>query len=297
MTEGRAGRLNRMKVLITGGRGMLGADLTRVFSSRGAEAVPVGGKEADITDAAAVSALVRSVHPDLIIHGAAYTQVDDCEKNKALAFSVNGDGARNVAAAAASVQSPVIYISTDYVFDGTASSPYPESHPVNPINVYGESKLMGERCFSEFDNRYFIVRTSWLYGKSGRNFVDTMRGLMSTGKSPLKVVDDQKGSPTYTVNLAESLFLASSVILNSKIAPSGVYNITGSGECTWFGFASEIAAATGYAGELIPVATAEFPRDAKRPGYSVLDNSLAEKTFGVHMPPWRAALRDYLNSL
>lgn len=283
-----------MKVLVTGGLGMLGSDTANTLDVHGMDALPVDIEEADITQKDAVDKLISSCGPDFIVHCAAYTLVDDCETNRDLAFKVNGEGTRNIAGAAKNANIPIIYISTDYVFDGTSSTPWTEKDAVDPINAYGESKLAGEKSVQEICENYYIVRTSWLYGKRGANFVDTMRKIMEKGTSPVKVVNDQEGSPTYSLHLAEAIAGMVGKVAGDESPPPGIYHVTGGGSCTWYEFAKKIAEILGFNVEIAPVSTGEFPRDAKRPRYSVLDNSLLYEVFGIKMPHWEAAVKEYL---
>ena len=284
-----------MKVLVTGGRGMLGSEITKTFHGNGLDTVSIDIQEADITTKNEITKIVSLYKPDIITHAAAYTFVDECERNRELAFRVNAKGTLNVAEAASSIDAALIYISTDYVFDGDGASPYTEEDATNPVSVYGESKLEGEKLAARASSRCYIIRTEWLFGKQGRNFVDTMRELLIRGNNhPLRVVNDQKGAPTYACHLAGALLqVVKEITAESPPAP-GIYHVTGSGECTWYEFACRIAALSGAKAEIIPVSSEEFRREARRPRYSVLSNRKAEQFFKIHMPHWENGLKEYL---
>jgi dTDP-4-dehydrorhamnose reductase len=218
---------------------------------------------------------------DFVLHAAAYTKVDDAETNEDLAFLINAKGAKNVAIASNKKLVPMIYISTDYVFDGEKGAPYLPSDKTNPLNIYGTSKLMGEENVKKENPKHYIVRTSWLYGKNGKNFVDTMIGLSKTQNS-IKVVNDQFGCPTWTIDLADGV-----KNLIEKNMPFGTYHLCGGGASSWFEFAKKIFEILKIEIEVIPVATAEFPRPAKRPKFSAMENSDA-------LAGWEDGLRKYL---
>jgi dTDP-4-dehydrorhamnose reductase len=257
------------KVLILGAYGMLGCDLQKVF--RGAE---LRGHDLDISDGHKVTSLIKDLNPDIVINSAAYTDVDGCEDNKDLAFLVNGKSLAPIAQACNEYGSSLIHFSTDYVFDGTKSS-YDETERPHPINVYGESKLLGEINIQKNMTDYRIIRTSWLFGKNGKNFVDTMIRL-SQEMPQVKVVNDQFGKPTYTVDLAKRTREIST--LNP-----GIYHVTNEGICSWFEFAQAIIP------NAIPCSTSEFPRKAKRPLNSTLSNTKIKT-----MRHWREALNDFM---
>ena len=226
--------------------------------------------------------------PDVVIHTAAFTAVDDCERNPDLAFRVNGEGTRNVGSACRPAHAAMVYISTDYVFDGQKQSPYAETDHPNPINVYGKSKLQGENYAAELVEHSWIVRTSWLFGPLGKNFVGAILTRARQGES-LRVVDDQVGAPTYTVDLAEKLV---EIVERGK---PGVYHVTGQGYCSWFEFAQEILAQAGMGNTPIsPIDTFASGRLAPRPRNSRLVNThLLEQGLGL-LPPWQSALGRYL---
>ncbi|MHB8652832.1 MAG: dTDP-4-dehydrorhamnose reductase [Terriglobia bacterium] len=276
-----------MRILITGCKGMLGQDLVSLLSPRH-QVIPVDRGEADITDANQISPVIAGARPDMVIHTAAYTAVDDCERNPDLAFRVNAEGTRNVASACRRSRAAMVYISTDYVFDGKKNSPFTETDAPNPINVYGRSKLQGEKYVAELVEHSWIVRTSWLFGPLGKNFVEAILARARQGES-LWVVDDQVGAPTYTIDLAEKLV---EVVERGK---SGVYHVTGQGYCSWFEFAQEILAQAGLGNTPIsPIDTDASARPAPRPRNSRLANTcLLEQGLGLLLP-WQNALGRYL---
>ena len=262
--------VGEIKTLIFGTGGMLGTDLCSVFP----DAVALKHSDIDITDRDLVLETIEMIDPDVVINAAAYTDVDGCEDNKELAFDVNGKAPGYIAEGCFLVGAKLVHFSTDYVFDGSKEE-YVESDLTDPINVYGESKLLGERNIIENMNDYRIIRTSWLFGHHGINFVDTM--LKLSGKmDAVSVVDDQFGKPTFTADLARK---TAEII---GLAP-GVYHITNEGVCSWYEFASAVI------GNAIPCSSDEFMRKAERPEYSVLVNT---KT--APMRRWREALVDYM---
>jgi dTDP-4-dehydrorhamnose reductase len=271
-----------VRVLVTGARGMLARALLRELERRGHEVVGLGRDALDVTDADAVERAVREWAPDVVVQCAAYTRVDDAETDEATAFAVNAEGTRNVARACRVIGARLVYPSTDYVFDGRATSPYRPDHPPAPLNAYGRSKLAGEAAAREAGD-WIIARTSWLYGAGGRNFVSTILRRAMEG-TPLRVVDDQRGTPTWTGTLAVTL----AGLLEADV-PSGIYHTTGRGETTWYGFAREALRLAGIDADIVPVPTEAFPTPARRPRYSVLDCSSTEAVVGP-LPDWREAL-------
>ena len=246
-----------------------------------------GREEADLSDAAAVAAAARGIEFDAIVHAAAYTQVDRCETEYGLALQGNRDAVVNVARLALERNAHLVTVSTDYVFDGTKRSPYLETDPVAPVNAYGRSKLAGEEAALESGAKALVVRTSWLFGPGGKNFVDTIAGKLERGEA-LEVVDDQRGSPTYTRDLAHGI-----ARLLGRGA-TGVVHLTNTGETTWYGFAVEIARYLGSSTPIAPVTTDRFPRPAARPAYSVLSGERYASLAGEHPPRWEDALHHYL---
>lgn len=266
---------------------MLGQDLAAHLSARH-QVIPTAHRQLDVTDPSQTSQIIHQEQPDIVIHAAAFTAVDDCERQPALAFRVNAEGARNIALACRETSIPLLYLSTDYVFDGRKPAPYMEDDPTNPLNVYGRSKLEGEKHISELVARFWIVRISWLFGPMGKNFVRTILQKASSGES-LRVVNDQIGSPTYTMDLAEKL---EEIIQRGD---TGIYHVTNQGYCSWYEFALEIIRQAGMKGvQVTPIPTTASERPATRPLNSRLANSRLEACgFGL-LPPWQQAVRRYL---
>ena len=280
-------RKGKKKVLITGSNGMLGSSLLgqlkKKYSIKG-----ITIEDADITDINAITKVITKAKPDIVIHTAGYTKVDDCEGNSLLAYKVNAIGTRNVAVACQKIAASMVYISTDYVFDGTKNTPYIEFDAANPLSVYGKSKLAGEEFIRQILNRFYIIRTSWLYGKGGTNFVDTIINKAKTEKV-LKVVEDQRGSPTYTNDLADKI---GEIIKEEKY---GIYHITNSGSCSWFDFAKKIIDIRNIGPiRLIPIKSSELNRPAKRPANSVLQNFMLELEGIPLLRSWEEAVREYV---
>jgi dTDP-4-dehydrorhamnose reductase len=261
----------RQKTIILGANGMLGYALRDSFP----HAILLGHKDMDITDRHAVGEIMKRYRPATVINAAGYTDVDGCEDNREYAFTVNGKAPGIVANACAESGATFVHYSTDYIFDGK-STEYREDDTPNPINVYGQSKLFGETCIQENTDDYRIIRTSWLYGSHGRNFVDTIMSI-SKQMPVVRVVDDQRGKPTYTSDLAKK----TPEILSCE---PGIYHITNDGVCSWYEFAST------FIPNAVPCSTAEFPRKAKRPAYSVLVNTKTEQ-----LRHWRDAVTEYLH--
>jgi dTDP-4-dehydrorhamnose reductase len=279
-----------MKVLITGANGQLGQDLVKIFNANSFEVCGFGRDRLDVTDLDQSRELIRSLHPDVIVHAAAYTQVDQAETDVENAYLVNAVGTRNMAIIAEELNLKMCYISTDYVFDGTNQTPYNEFDQTNPLGVYGKSKFAGEELTKTLSTRYFIVRTSWVYGIYGNNFVKTMLRLAKE-KDELGVVHDQMGSPTYTVDLACFIM---NLIQTDKF---GIYHVSNSGTCSWYDFAQAIFEEAGVKIKVNPITTDEFPRPAPRPKYSVLGH-LALKTNGfLEIRHWRDGLKDFMKEL
>lgn len=281
------GEVTITKILVTGAGGQLGTDLVKLLKVTGYDVVGMGKSELDITDEKKVYHIILQKRPDIIIHCAAYTQVDKAEAEPDYAFLINGIGTRNIALASEKIGAKLVYISTDYVFDGSLELPYHEFSPVSPINAYGSSKLAGEMYVRDFHSRYFIIRTSWVFGVYGNNFVKTMLHL-SKEKDQLKVVNDQIGSPTYTVDLGKCI---RQLIESDKY---GIYHVSNSGSCSWYEFAREIFSQTKNTIKLEPCKTEEFPRPAKRPKYSVLDHMGLRINGFDPMPDWKDGLTRFL---
>lgn len=291
-----------MNILITGCNGQLGSELAKNLKDgytelgpvpealRNAQTVCVDIQEMDITDYDAVVDLVEELELDVIINCAAYTNVNGCETDSDAAFRVNAIGARNLAMAAERFGAKLIHVSTDYVFAGDGSVPYTEWDLCDPQSVYGKTKYLGEQYVRDFCSRYFIVRTAWLYGYVGNNFVKTMLRL-AREKGGAKVVADQRGNPTNAADLAHHIL---------KLAATeqyGIYHCTGAGECSWYDFASKIVEYAGIPAAITPCTTAEYPTPAKRPAYSSLDNRMLRNTVGDEMREWQDALKCYLEHL
>jgi dTDP-4-dehydrorhamnose reductase len=243
----------------------------------------------DITDQRRVQKEIEILQPQVVINTAAYTDVDGCESGRETAFAVNAEGARNVALACVATGGRMIHLSTDYVFDGSSQTPYREEDLPNPLNIYGSSKLQGERYIQEILKNFLIVRTEWLYGRHGKNFVDTILRNAERQKE-LRVVDDQRGSPTFTKDLS---FALERLI---GIEARGTLHVTNSGSCTWFEFARHILQEKGYNHvQGIPISSNELARLAKRPAYSVMDCQRYERLTGRKMRPWEEAIKEYLS--
>ena len=276
-----------MRIAITGADGMLGVDLCSILS-RKHEIIKLIYPGFNIIYADEVKSVIAGNEPDLVIHTAAYTDVDGCEDNFDEAFNINAFGTENVAHASKEANIPMIYISTDYVFDGKKDSPYLEEDAPNPLNVYGKSKLEGEKYILKILNKFYIIRTSWLFGKAGKNFVKTIISKTNEG-AELHIVSDQVGSPTYTHDLSEGI-----ASLISKKPKFGIYHMTNDGACSWYEFAKKIIEYTNKKEvKIIPISTEASKRKAKRPKNSRLSSSKINK-LGIKLRPWTEALSDYV---
>ena len=290
MSAGGVAPPGGLRWLVTGAGGMLGRDLVARLGAQGAIVTPVTRSDLDITDGQAVLSALRDARPDIVVNCAAWTAVDLAESQEPAALAVNGDGAAHVAAACAVVGARMIQLSTDYVFDGTAHDPYPETAPPAPATAYGRTKLDGERAVARWlPGRAAIVRTAWLYGAHGSNFVATMIGLAAR-QPVVTVVNDQHGQPTSTLTVAERI-----LALGSGSAPAGIYHATCSGQTTWFGLAREIFGLLGADPERVTaIPSTQLTRPAPRPAYSVLGHDAWTR---AGLPPpedWRTALhRDF----
>lgn len=274
-----------MRVTIFGATGMLGHGLLRRWTAD--EIIALGSAQADIRDPDQVKKAIEHSRPDWVVLCAAYTDVDGCELNPMLAMNVNTYGSVNVARAASAAKANLLFISTDYVFDGRETQPYPSDHPRNPINEYGKSKAEAEKKLLEIFPDCCIVRTSWLYGPHGKCFPDTI--LKAAASRPeLDVVNDQRGCPTYTFDLADA------IIHLCRAEASGIVHCSNSGNCTWYEFAREIIRQARLTTAVRPTTSEKYVRAAQRPSYSVLaPDSLAQ--YGIQMRPWQQALADYLS--
>lgn len=268
------------KVLVTGANGMLGQDLCPMLEDCGFEVIETDIDNLDITNEQEAMAVITDVKPDYVIHCAAYTNVDKAEEDIKTAELINVKGTENIAKACNANDAVMVYISTDYVFDGASTTPYMPDSETNPVNNYGITKLKGEEAVKKHCKKYYIARTSWLYGHHGKNFVETMISLAD--KPELKVVDDQVGCPTWTVDLSDAI-----ITLIDENADYGTYHTCGGGNTSWYGFAKEIFNLAGLNVNLKPCATEEFPRPAKRPKYSIMDNE------GL-LRDWKQALQEYM---
>lgn len=275
-----------MRVTVFGSSGLLGQALVRELE--GEQLTALSSADADLRDPARVQEVIRAYRPEWIILAAAYTDVDGCESNRDRAFAVNCEGAIHVAQAAREAGSRLMFLSTDYVFDGSKGSPYETSDARNPASVYGESKARAEERLLEILPEVCIARTSWLFGHGGKCFPATILKLAAT-RPEISVVNDQRGSPTFTPDLASAL------VQLCRASARGIVHVTNSGNCTWYEFATEIVRMSGMATAVKPVATAEFPRPARRPAYSVL-SAASLHAYNVHVPEWQDALRRYLGS-
>jgi dTDP-4-dehydrorhamnose reductase len=276
-----------MRVLVTGAAGMLGHDVTAAATAAGHDVLALARADLDVTDAAAVSAAVRDARPDAIVNCAAWTDVDGAEADEAAATAVNGDGAGHVAAAAAAAGSQLVHVSTDYVFDGRAGAPYAEDAAVAPAGAYGRSKLAGERAVAAAGGAAAIVRSSWLFGRQGRNFVATMLRVGGE-RDHVDVVDDQIGSPTWTGHLGPAL------VAVAEQRMTGVLHLAGAGSCSWFDLARETFRVAGIECEVRPQSTSALGRPAPRPAYSVLGST---RPGAPVLPAWQDGLAGYLSEI
>jgi dTDP-4-dehydrorhamnose reductase len=277
-----------MRVTLFGASGLLGHDLVPALSGDHHQLTALSIEDIDLRDHARVRDMIRDSRPEYIFLLAAYTDVDGCESNRDLAFAVNCDGAVNVAEAARAAGSRLLFVSTDYVFDGSKQSPYLTTDPRNPASVYGESKARAEERLLEILPEVCIARTAWLFGHGGKCFPSTILKLAAT-RPEISVVNDQRGSPTFTRDLASAL------VQLCRASARGIVHVTNSGNCTWYEFAKEILRVAGAPTIVKPVTTAEFPRPARRPAYSVLSPESLH-AYNIHMPAWQDALRRYLAS-
>ena len=280
----RVAEFKKMKVLILGATGLLGKALVREWT--GDDVLAMGSRDVDIRDATKVREVVGNAHPDWVVLAAAYTDVDGCESHRELALSVNRDGAVNVAEAVRESGAELLFLSSDYVFDGKKTSPYEVDDTRNPQSVYGRSKAEAEVNLLKVLPDCCIARTSWVFGVGGKCFPDTILRVAAS-RSSLDVVDDQRGSPTYTVDLSRA------VIQLCRKNARGIVHVTNSGDCSWFEFAEEIIRQSGMTTEVKPTTSQKMARPAPRPAYSVLSATSLHR-LGIEMPEWKDALRRYL---
>jgi dTDP-4-dehydrorhamnose reductase len=292
-----------MKILITGSGGMLGQELCRTLSQGGDEVaglditVPDNAAadpdlyNASINDAEAVERVFSDASPDIVIHAAAWADVDACEKDPGKARKVNVEGTANIVKAAEKISAPLIYISTDFVFDGKKNSPYTETDECDPLSVYAKTKREGEEIGAGILKDHAIVRTSWLFGPGGRNFVDAIVAKASVG-NVIKVVKDQVGSPTYTKDLAQAI----KELIKAGIKGDQIYHICNSGQCSWYELAAKVKGLVPEMENVIidPVLSADIGRPASRPAFSVMDTSKFRKRTGMALRSWEMALSEYL---
>jgi len=281
--------VTRMKILLTGRTGQVGRELERALAPLG-EVYVFDAKQLDLTDPIAIVSRIREVKPEVIVNAAAYTAVDQAEKDVEQAMLVNAAGPGFLAAEAEAVGALLVHYSTHYVFDGTKETPYTEDDPTNPLSVYGKSKLAGEKAIQAVGGRHLILRTSWVYGPHGQNFFLTMLGL-AREQDELRVVDDQRGAPTSSIAIADA---TADILRRHGANAHGLFHLAASGETTWFGFTEailELARPTlSRVPRLVPIASAEHPTPAKRPANSALDCTKASRSLGVALPAWRAQL-------
>ena len=290
-----------MKILLTGANGQVGRELARKGLREGFHVLPYDRKALDIRDPRSVERAIQREACALVINAAAYTAVDMAESEPAAALAVNRHGAGHLASSCAQAGIPLIHISTDYVFDGQKGRPYLEIDPLSPLGVYGKSKAEGEAEIRSRTEAHIIIRTAWLYGVQGHNFVRTML-RMGQERERLKVVNDQFGCPTYAADLADAILAVARQVLQKGEIPWGTYHYCGSGVTTWYGFAQAIfRIAERYVDlrvkELEPISTTEYPAQARRPAWSVLDCSLIKRTFGITPPPWEESLARMMQRL
>ncbi|KIQ95155.1 dTDP-4-dehydrorhamnose reductase [Anoxybacillus thermarum] len=277
------------RVVVTGAKGQLGTEAVKQLRQFGWDVYGYGKDELDVTDDRQVKDVFTNIRPHVVIHAAAYTKVDEAEKEKERAFLINAYGTRNVAVAAEKVGAKLVYISTDYVFDGRGKEPYDEFASPHPINIYGKSKLAGEQFVRDFHSKFFIVRTSWVFGANGNNFVKTMLQLAKE-KKEIFVVGDQYGCPTYAVDLAQKIC---ELVETEKY---GLYHISNTDYCSWYEFAEAIFAQIRADVRIQRCRTEDYPRLASRPAYSVLNHMALKLNGFTLLRPWHEALQYFLSA-
>lgn len=291
-----------MKILITGAKGQLGNELINILDSgqaeigkisdniKKADVIALDVDELDITNLAQAKEIINKIRPDVVINCAAATNVDGCESNADFAFKVNSLGSRNLAMACEEISAKLVQVSTDYVFSGAGDKPLTEYELPSPYSVYGKTKLLGEKYVQKFSSKYFIVRTAWLYGYVGHNFVYTMMRLAKE-RDIITVVNDQRGNPTNANDVAYH------ILKLIETEEYGVYHCTGKGECTWYDFAKAIIELLGEKCEVKPCTSEEYKTPAKRPEYSSLDNMMLRNTVGDEMRQWKDAIESFIGYL
>jgi dTDP-4-dehydrorhamnose reductase len=277
--------MSSQKIIVTGAGGMLGRALVPCLEARGHKVVALPKEDLDITNFPQVQTTLSTHKPDLVVHCAAYTKVDQAESEPGLAYHINGYGTENLAVTCNKLDIPMLYVSSDYVFDGEQNSAYTTWDATRPLSIYGKSKLAGEKAVMRHLHKFYIVRTSWLYGPHGKNFVETILN-MAEQRKPLRVVSDQFGSPTCTLSLSE---LIADLVETGRW---GVYHATDDGVTNWYEFAKAIVAA--YQVDVTPIETSDMPRPATRPKYSVLDKTTLINAIGREPSPWLESLQTYL---
>jgi len=288
------------RILILGAGGQVGTELQRSFANAG-DVTALDRKTADLSKPEELRPHIRQLQPNVILNAAAYTAVDRAESEPELALRINGEAPRVLAEEAVKLNALLVHYSTDYVFDGSKTSPWVESDTTNPLNVYGKTKLAGEQAIEETGGRYLIFRTSWVYGPHGHNFLLTMLRL-GRERDQLKIVDDQFGAPTSSIAIADATRAAVKMAVTDETISSGVYHLTCGGETTWCGFAKEIFAqhqlqADGKLPQIFPIPSREYPVPAVRPANSVLSNQKLQSSFGTALPDWRSALAEAIRML
>jgi len=283
----------RPTILVTGAQGQIGFELVQLLAPLG-NVVAADRAMLDLSDPDAIVAIVRREKPVLIVNAGAYTAVDRAESEPGLASAINARAPGILAEEAKRAAAVLVHFSTDYVFDGTRATPYPEDAPTAPLNVYGQSKLEGERAIANAGANAIVLRTSWVYGLRGRNFLLTIRRLAAE-RDELTVVADQIGVPNWSHTLASATVRIIAAGLPAMAERSGLYHLSSSGEASWYGFARAILGDTSKP-RLVPIATADYPTPARRPAYGVLATSRFESTFGFALPSWREALADCVAS-
>jgi dTDP-4-dehydrorhamnose reductase len=287
-----------MRILITGKNGQVGGEFSRLYHSPG-DVVAVGRAECDLSSERSIRDLVRRVEPTVIVNAGAYTAVDQAEAERELCFAVNAAAPRVLAEEAARLDALLIHYSTDYVFNGEKPEPYLESDPINPVSVYGASKAAGEAAIGETASRYLVLRTSWVYGAQGKNFLRTMLRL-GAERPELRVVDDQLGAPTSAAAIATATAtLVEQYAAPGTKLPAGIYHMTAAGSTSWYGFASAIfdAGVLSVPPRVQAIPSSAYPTPAKRPANSVLSNDKFAHAFGFRLPPWQQQLQEVLTGM